>query len=72
MVKLILKGILFWATVLLVTALVLSVDSLTIEAGLAMLITSIFLSILCKNVLTFNEVITISGYKWFYKHVLKK
>lgn len=72
MVELILKGILFWATVLLITALVLSVDSLTIEASLAMLITSIFLGILCKNVLTFNEVVTISGYKWFYKHILKK
>lgn len=70
MVKLILKGILFWAEILLVVALILSLDILTVEAVVAMLITAIFLGIICKNVLTINDLVTISGYKWF-KSILK-
>lgn len=69
---LILKGILLWAEVLLVTALILSVDSITIEAGIAMLITAIFLGIVAYNVITFNELIKLSGYRWFYKNILNK
>ena len=69
---LILKGILLWAEVLLVTALILSVDSITIEAGLAMLITAIFLGIVAYNVITFNELVKRSGYRWFYKNILNK
>lgn len=69
---LILKGILLWAEVLLVTALILSVDSITIEAGLAMLITAIFLGIVAYNVITFNELVKLSGYRWFYKNILNK
>ena len=69
---LILKGILLWAEVLLVTALILSVDSLTIEAGLAILITAIFLGIVAYNVITFNELVKLSGYRWFYKNILNK
>ena len=69
---LILKGILLWAEVLLVTALILSVDSITIEAGIAMLITAIFLGIVAYNVITFNELVKLSGYKWFYKNILNK
>ena len=69
---LILKGILLWAEVLLITALILSVDSITIEAGLAMLITAIFLGIVAYNVITFNELIKLSGYRWFYKNILNK
>lgn len=69
---LILKGILLWAEVLLVTALILSVDSLTIEAGIAMLITAIFLGIVAYNVITFNELVKLSGYRWFYKNILNK
>lgn len=69
---LILKGILFWAEVLLVTALILSVDSITIEAGIAMLITAIFLGIVAYNVITFNELVKLSGYRWFYKNILNK
>lgn len=70
MVKLILKGILFWAEILLVVALILSLDILTVEAVVAMLITAIFLGIICKNVITINDLVTISGYKWF-KSILK-
>ena len=69
---LILKGALLWAEVLLITALILSVDSITIEAGLAMLITAIFLGIVAYNVITFNELIKLSGYRWFYKNILNK
>ena len=69
---LVLKGILLWAEVLLVTALILSVDSITIEAGIAMLITAIFLGIVAYNVITFNELVKLSGYKWFYKNILNK
>lgn len=69
---LILKGILLWAEVLLITALILSVDSITIEAGIAMLITAIFLGIVAYNVITFNELVKLSGYKWFYKNILNK
>ena len=69
---LILKGILLWAEVLLITALILSVDSITIEAGLAMLITAIFLGIVAYNVITFNELVKLSGYRWFYKNILNK
>ena len=70
MVKLILKGILFWAEILLVFALILSLDILTVEAVVAMLITAIFLGIICKNVITINDLVTISGYKWL-KSILK-
>ena len=69
---LILKGILLWAEVLLVTALILSVDSITIEAGIAILITAIFLGIVAYNVITFNELVKLSGYRWFYKNILNK
>ena len=69
---LILKGILLWAEVLLVTALILSVDSITIEAGIAMLIAAIFLGIVAYNVITFNELVKLSGYRWFYKNILNK
>ena len=69
---LILKGILLWAEVFLVIALVLSVDSITVEAGIAMLITAIFLGIVAYNVITFNELVKLSGYRWFYKNILKK
>ena len=69
---LILKGILLWAEVLLVTALILSVDSITIEAGIAMLITAIFLGIVAYNVITFNELVKLSGYRWFYRNILNK
>ena len=69
---LILKGILLWAEVLLVTALILSVDSITIEAGLAMLITAVFLGIVAYNVITFHELVKLSGYRWFYKTILNK
>ena len=69
---LILKGVLLWAEVLLVTALILSVDSITIEAGIAMLITAIFLGIVAYNVITFNELVKLSGYRWFYKNILNK
>ena len=69
---LILKGILLWAEVLLITALILSVDSITIEAGMAMLITAIFLGIVAYNVITFNELVKLSGYRWFYKNILNK
>ena len=69
---LILKGILLWAEILLVTALILSVDSITIDAGLAMLITAIFLGIVAYNVITFNELVKLSGYRWFYKNILNK
>ena len=70
MVKLIFKGILFWAEILLVFALILSLDILTVEAVVAMLITAIFLGIICKNVITINDLVTISGYKWL-KSILK-
>ena len=69
---LILKGILLWAEVLLVTVLILSVDSITIETGIAMLITAIFLGIVAYNVITFNELVKLSGYRWFYKNILNK
>ena len=69
---LILKGILLWAEILLVTAVILSVDSITIEAGIAMLITAIFLGIIAYNVITFNELVKLSGYRWFYKNILNK
>ena len=69
---LILKGILLWAEVLLVTALILSVDSITIETGIAMLITAIFLGIVAYNVITFNELVKLSGYRWFYKNILNR
>ena len=69
---LILKGVLLWAEVFLVTALILSVDSITIEAGIAMLITAIFLGIVAYNVITFNELVKLSGYRWFYKNILNK
>ena len=69
---LILKGILLWAEILLITALILSVDSITIEAGIAMLITAIFLGIVAYNVITFNELVKLSGYRWFYKNILNK
>ena len=69
---LILKGILLWAEVLLITALILSVDSITIEAGIAILITAIFLGIVAYNVITFNELVKLSGYRWFYKNILNK
>ena len=69
---LVLKGILLWTEVLLITALILSVDSLTIEAGIAMLITAIFLGIVAYNVITFNELVKLSGYRWFYKNILNK
>ena len=69
---LILKGILLWAEVLLITALVLSIDNLTVEAGIAMLITAIFLGIVAYNVITFNELVKLSGYRWFYKNILKQ
>ena len=69
---LILKGVLLWAEVLLITALILSVDSITIEAGIAMLITAIFLGIVAYNVITFNELVKLSGYRWFYKNILNK
>ena len=69
---LILKGILLWAEVFLVTALILSVDSITIEAEIAMLITAIFLGIVAYNVITFNELVKLSGYRWFYKNILNK
>ena len=64
---LILKGVLLWAEVLLITALFLTIESLTVEAGLAMLITAIFLGIVAYNVITFNELVKLSGYRWFYK-----
>ena len=69
---LILKGILLWTEVLLITALVLSIDNLTVEAGIAMLITAIFLGIVAYNVITFNELVKLSGYRWFYKNILNK
>ena len=69
---LILKGILLWAEILLITALILSVDSITIEAGIAMLITAIFLGTVAYNVITFNELVKLSGYRWFYKNILNK
>ena len=69
---LILKGILLWAEILLITALILSVDSITIEAGIAMLITATFLGIVAYNVITFNELVKLSGYRWFYKNILNK
>lgn len=69
---LILKGILLWTEVFLVTALVLSIDNLTVEAGLAMLITAIFFGIVAYNVITFNEFVKLSGYRWFYKNILNK
>ena len=69
---LILKGILLWAEVFLVTALVLSIDNLTVEAGIAMLITAIFLGIVAYNVITFNELVKLAGYRWFYKNILNK
>ena len=69
---LILKGVLLWAEVLLITALFLTIESLTVEAGLAMLITAIFLGIVAYNVITFNELVKLSGYRWFYKTILNK
>lgn len=69
---LILKGILLWAEVLLITALFLTIESLTVEAGIAMLITAIFLGIVAYNVITFNELVKLSGYRWFYKSILNK
>lgn len=69
---LILKGILLWAEVLLITALFLTIESLTVEAGLAMLITAVFLGIVAYNVITFNELVKLSGYRWFYKTILNK
>ena len=69
---LILKGILLWAEVLLITALFLTIESLTVEAGIAMLITAIFLGIIAYNVITFNELVKLSGYRWFYKNILNK
>ena len=69
---LILKGALLWAEVLLITALFLTIESLTVEAGLAMLITAIFLGIVAYNVITFNELVKLSGYRWFYKTILNK
>ena len=69
---LILKGVLLWAEVLLITALFLTIESLTVEAGLAMLITAIFLGIVAYNVITFNELVKLSGYRWFYKNILNK
>ena len=69
---LILKGILLWAEVLLITALFLTIESLTVEAGIAMLITAIFLGIVAYNVITFNELVKLSGYRWFYKNILNK
>ena len=69
---LILKGILLWAEVLLITALFLTIESLTVEAGLAMLITAIFLGIVAYNIITFNELVKLSGYRWFYKNILNK
>ena len=69
---LILKGILLWAEVLLITAFFLTIESLTVEAGLAMLITAIFLGIVAYNVITFNELVKLSGYRWFYKNILNK
>ena len=69
---LVLKGVLLWTEVLLITALVLSIDNLTVEAGLAMLITAIFLGIVAYNVITFNELVKLSGYRWFYKNILNK
>ena len=69
---LILKGILLWAEVLLITALFLTIESLTVEAGLAMLITAVFLGIVAYNVITFNELVKLSGYRWFYKNILNK
>ena len=69
---LILKGILLWAEVLLITALFLTIESLTVEAGIAMLITAIFLGIVAYNIITFNELVKLSGYRWFYKTILNK
>ena len=69
---LILKGVLLWAEVLLITALFLTIESLTVEAGLAMLITAVFLGIVAYNVITFNELVKLSGYRWFYKNILNK
>ena len=69
---LILKGVLLWAEILLITALFLTIESLTVEAGLAMLITAIFLGIVAYNVITFNELVKLSGYRWFYKNILNK
>ena len=69
---LILKGVLLWAEVLLITALFLTIESLTVEAGIAMLITAIFLGIVAYNVITFNELVKLSGYRWFYKNILNK
>ena len=69
---LILKGILLWAEVLLITALFLTIESLTVEAGLAMLITAVFLGIVAYNVITFNELVKLSGSRWFYKNILNK
>ena len=69
---LILKGILPCAEVLLITALFLTIESLTVEAGLAMLITAVFLGIVAYNVITFNELVKLSGYRWFYKTILNK
>ena len=69
---LILKGILLWAEVFLITALFLTIESLTVEAGLTMLITAIFLGIVAYNVITFNELVKLSGYRWFYKTILNK
>ena len=69
---LILKGILLWAEILLITALFLTIESLTVEAGIAMLITAIFLGIVAYNIITFNELVKLSGYRWFYKTILNK
>ena len=69
---LILKGILLWAEVLLITALFLTIESLTVEAGIAMLITAIFLGIVAYNIITFHELVKLSGYRWFYKTILNK
>ena len=69
---LILKGILLWAQVFIITALFLTIESLTVEAGIAILITAIFLGIVAYNVITFNELVKLSGYRWFYKNILNK
>lgn len=67
-VKKILKGLLLWATTLTVILFISGVDSITDQGYLVpWLVVCAILCYLCYKFISEDELITLSGAKWFDK-----
>lgn len=71
-IKRILKGILLWTTMIVIILFVSGIESLVNNPllGVIWFISCVILLYTCRNIITFNELLSLSLYKWFYKKSL--